>query len=370
MENDIITSSQIVKQKFDRALRFRFDENAKVENFVIGIRFTKYYLSLTEEYLSELNTYKSEFAVLTEKCSNVEFCVESGKIVIFVQNEDFNEKEISYESMVQSKEFLNAQGVLTFPIGRNFDGKIVVGDLKNLGCVLSVGFVGSGNSEIIEGMILSFTSKYSPDEFKLILVEPRNYNLKTFDIFEPLPHLLGGRVFKEDNEILKTLSDIVTEINRRNDVLSNAGVPTIELYNNSSMVKEGKASKIPYVLVVINKFENVIAFDKTKIEKTIQILTAKAKSCGIYLVIATEKPTVDVLTTIVTKHINSKIIFKTKVFSSKYISVLPEALNLFPRGDMYYLPFGVKSPIRLQYPYIDFNDCKKMVLNIANHYKK
>ena len=370
MENDIITSSQKVRQKFDGALRFRFGENAKVENLIIGIRFTKYILNLPASELDELNSYKSEFAVLTEKCSNVEFCVEDEKICIYVQNEDFSEKNVSFKEMISSKDYDNFNGILTFPVGKDFNGKTVIADLRNLGCLLCAGFVGSGVSEITENMILSFTSKYNADDFKLILIEPKNYNLKTFDIFQGLPHLLGSKVFKEPDEIMKTFNEVISEINRRNEVLSNFGAPTVEAYNSSQAVKSGKIGGIPYVVVMINKFENVISIDQQKVERFIQILTAKARSCGVYLVMCTEKTTTDVLTNVVMRHIHSKIVFKTKIVSSKYISILPEALNLFPHGDMYLLPFGAKNPMRLQYPFIDFNECKEMVANIVSKSKK
>lgn len=369
MENEILSSLQKVRQKFDQHLLFRFDSNAKVEDIVVGLRFIKYILTLSEEKLDEINSYKSEFAVLTEKCSNVEFCVENGKICIYVQNDEFNEKNNSYKEMVTSNEYLSSDQTLSFPIGRDFYGKIHIADLKNLGSLLCTGFVGSCNAEIMENIILSLSSKFSPEELKLILVEPKNYNLKTFDVFEQLPHLLGKKVFKDSEEILTTLNSVVDEVNRRTDILTSFGAPTIDAYNNSEQVKSGKINKIPYALVLINKFENVISIDTAKIERFIQILTAKAKSCGIYLVIATEKTTSDVLTNIVMKHIHSKLIFKTKIVSSNYIDILPDAQKLFPHGDFYFLPFGAKTPIRLQYPYIDYNECKEMISNISSMYK-
>jgi S-DNA-T family DNA segregation ATPase FtsK/SpoIIIE len=222
----------------------------------------------------------------------------------------------------------------------------------------------------MSNMILSFASKYSPSELKFMLIDPRNYNLKKLDAFENLPHLLGSTVFKEDNEILDAFSDVIAEINRRADYLSEMGAPTIESYNNCEAVLKGKLSKMPYVVIIVNKFENVISINKQKIERFVQILTSKAKSCGFNLVIGTEKATEDVLTNIIVKHIHSKLFFKTKQVSSKYVSILPEADLLFSQGDMYLLPFGEKTPQRIQCTHINYSNCQNYVDDIISKYKR
>jgi len=370
MENDSnFTSSQIkVTQKFNQQLRYRFSDDVFVEQVVTGIRFTKYILNLDISLIDELNKYKSEFAVLTERCSNVEFCIENNQICIYVQNDDFNDKSITFKELLNSKEFENYKNGLPFPIGKDFNGKNIVVDLRRLSHLLCVGFVGSGVFDVCANMILSYSSRFAPNELKLMLIESKNYGLKKFDVFEKLPHILGSRVFRENEEILDALSDVISEINRRSDFLSEKGAQSIESYNNCEAVKKGKLPKIPYVVIIINKFENVISINPSKIERIIQILTSKAKACGFNLVVATEKATDDVLTKIVIKHIHSKLFFKTKPVSSRYVTILPEADYLFIHGDMYLLPFGKTEPERIQSPYIDYNNCEYMVEDIAKKY--
>ncbi|MBQ8424773.1 MAG: hypothetical protein IJX17_01975 [Clostridia bacterium] len=364
-------SSQIkVTQKFNQQLRYRFSEKAQVLEVVTGIRFTKYILNLGKKYLDEINKYKSEFAVLTEKCSNVEFCIENEQICIYVQNENFNDKNISFSDLSKCPEFLNYNTGLPFAIGKDFEGNNIIADLRKLSHLLCVGFVGSSIFDVMANMILSFSSKYSPSELKFMLIEPKNYTLKKLDAFENLPHLLGSTVFKEDNEILDAFSDVIAEINRRADYLSEMGAPTIESYNNCEAVLKGKLSKMPYVVIIVNKFENVISINKSKIERFVQILTSKAKSCGFNLVIGTEKATEDVLTNIVIKHIHSKLFFKTKHVSPKYVTILPEADLLFSQGDMYLLPFGEKIPQRIQCAHINYGSCQSYVDNLISKYQR
>lgn len=368
-DNDFSSSQARVTQKFNQHLRFRFSDDAKVEKTITGIRFTKYILNLSKDYLNEISNYKSEFAVLTERCSNVEFCVEEDKVCIFVQNEDFSDKDITFKELSKSEEFENYNVGLPFVIGKDFYGKNIVCDLRKLSHLLCVGFVGSNIFDVMANMILSFTTKYAPNELKLMLIEPKNYNLKKFEVFENLPHVLGASIFKENNEILDVLSDVVAEINKRADYLSEMGAPSIEVYNNSEGVKKGVLTKMPYVVVIINKFENVISINPAKIERIVQILTSKARACGFNLVIGTEKATDDVLTDVIIRHIHSKLFFKTKAVSSKYVTILPEADLLFNHGDTYLLPFGESVPQRIQCASVNYNNCATYVDEISKKYK-
>lgn len=372
VDSSKLSASQLnVTKKFNQELKYRFSDDVFVEDVVTGIRFTKFILNIKEDRLEELSKHKASFAVLTEKCSNVEFCIENEHICIYVQNDDFNEKDILLKELLNSKEFLNYKVGLPFPVGKDFYGNNIIADLRKLSHLLCVGFVGSGTGvfDLESNMILSFASKYAPSELKFLLIEPKNYGLKTFEVFNELPHLLGSQVFKENQEILDALSDVVSEINRRVDFLSEMGAPSIDVYNNSDLVKNGKYKKMPYVVIVINKFENVISINPSKIERMVQILTGRAKSCGFNLVIGTEKATDDVLTNIIVKHVHSKVFFKTKSISSKYVRILPESDNLFVHGDMYFLPFGETKPTRIQSAFIDYNDYSLLIDSIRKNYK-
>ena len=371
-DNDLRPSQIRVKEKFTQKLKYLFYEDSEITEVVTGARFSKYYCNLPVDDIVKLNEYKSDFAVLTDKCSNVEFSKEKeiDKICIYAQNEEFNEKDHTYFNLVNSDEYKNSKAVLPIPAGIDFYGKTVVADLRELAYLMCVGFVGSGISEFLEGMILSLTKKYAPNQFKVMLIEPKNFALKTFDVFEGLPHLLGNKIFKTEQEIFDALDAVVREIERRNDLLSKMGAPTIDIYNNSEAVKNGESRYLPYVVVVMNKFDNVISINQTKVEKYIQILTGKAKACGVNLVIATEKPTDDVLTPIVLKHVLSRLFFKIKIVSSKYLSLLRQAEYLFANGDMYLVPYPSGELQRLQYGYISYNDCKDEVAKIIDLYKK
>lgn len=371
MDNNKLTTSQLnVKQKFEQRLKYIFDDNASIIDAETGLRFYKFYFNISVENLERLNEHKADFAVLTEKCHNVEFCVEKDLICVYVQNDDFNEKETSFYKILKSHEYHNTKAVLPIPSGFDFFGKPVISDLRELSNLLCIGFVGSGIFEFIEGVVLSLSNKYAPNEFKVMLIESKNYALKSLDAFEGLPHLLGNKVYKTEEEIYEAFDAVVTELERRYDYLSRMGAPTIDVFNNSEKVKNGEIRALPYVAIIINKFENVISLNASKIEKYIQIITSRAKSCGMNLIICTEKATDDVLTKVVLRHVLSRLFFKTKQVSSKYLLLMPESDNLFNNGDMYLVPYLTKKAQRLQYGYISYQDCKTLVQEIRNKYVK
>ena len=360
--------SQIVKQKLENFLSDVFYDEIKVTDIQIGKRFTKYVLNLSLKYLDELTSYKSDIALLTKNVSNIEFSVQNERICIFTENNTFNEKSTSFTSLISGNAYAETNCVLPLTIGFDFFGKPIISDLRNLGQLLCLGSVGSGTETLLENFILGLILKHSQFNLKLMLIEPKNFNLRTFDVFENLPHLLGKKIFKTSEDIISALDAVVDEINNRYEMFSKAGTPNIEIFNSLDLVKNDPSLHLPYVVVFINKFDNVISINKSKIEKSIQIITSRARSCGIYLVLSTEKPTTDTLTKIVLNHIQSKLCFKIKKISSNYISVISGSENLFGHGDMLFLPFGSTEPERVQCGYIEFKDCQILANEISKKY--
>ena len=258
--------------------------------------------------------------------------------------------------MVESQEFLSTKSKLTLAMGKDINGRIITADLAAMPHLLIAGSTGSGKSVAINAMIMSILYKATPEQVRLILVDPKRLEL---GVYEGVPHLYVP-IITEPKLAANALRNAVREMERRLKVLAAKGVRNIEQYNKlfdkdtpSLFEEEAKEEKpLPYIVIIIDELADLMMLDQSNVEESITRLAQMARAVGIHLVLATQRPSVDVITGLIKANFPSRISFRvaTKI-DSRTILDANGAESLLGKGDMLYLPSGSARVNRVHAPY-------------------
>ena len=225
--------------------------------------------------------------------------------------------------------------------------------------LLVAGSTGSGKSVCLNAVILSLIYKTSPDDVRLILIDPKQVE---FSIYNGLPHLLIPNVITDSDKALNALNWAVNEMERRYSLFKNTRTKDIIEYCNTSDVLEGRAEKIPYIVIIIDELADLLMTAKKDVEEKIARLAQKARAAGIHLILATQRPSVDVITGTMKNNFTSRITFKLMSFAdSKTILDQGGAEKLLGRGDMLYKPSDASEPRRIQGCYVTGGEVANIV---------
>jgi len=245
---------------------------------------------------------------------------------------------------------------LTLGLGKDIVGNPFLTDLKKLPHLLIAGTTGSGKSVGINAMILSLLYKNSPDSLKLILIDPK---MLEFSIYNDIPHLLTP-VITESKKAIIALANTVAEMERRYKLMSHTRTKNIEGYNQKAK-KEG-FEEFPYLVVIIDELADLMMTSGKEVEFYIGRLAQMARASGIHLIVATQRPSVDVVTGLIKANLPSRISFKVgQKIDSKIILDAMGAESLLGRGDMLFTPPGTTGLIRLHAPFVKEEDIEKVV---------
>ena len=255
-----------------------------------------------------------------------------------------DEREIVYFSeLVSSKDFRDSKSPLTFILGKDIFGRPFVTDLRKMPHLLVAGATGSGKSVALNAMICSFLFKATPKEVKLILIDPK---MLEFSVYNGVPHLIAP-VITDPKRAAGVLSWAVSEMEKRYQLLTDAGVRSIEGYNAKSQ------DLLPYVVIIIDELADLMMVAGKDVEIQIARLAQKARAAGIHMVLATQRPSVDVITGLIKANFPSRISFKVSSrVDSRTILDSIGAEKLLGNGDMLFLPPGKSDLIRLHGAYI------------------
>jgi DNA segregation ATPase FtsK/SpoIIIE, S-DNA-T family len=258
--------------------------------------------------------------------------------------------------MVESPEFLSTKSKLTLAMGKDINGRIITADLAAMPHLLIAGSTGSGKSVAINAMIMSILYKATPEQVRLILVDPKRLEL---GVYEGVPHLYVP-IITEPKLAANALRNAVREMERRLKVLAAKGVRNIEQYNKlfdkdtpSLFEEEAKEEKpLPYIVIIIDELADLMMLDQSNVEESITRLAQMARAVGIHLVLATQRPSVDVITGLIKANFPSRVSFRvaTKI-DSRTILDANGAESLLGKGDMLYLPSGSARVNRVHAPY-------------------
>ena len=275
-----------------------------------------------------------------------------GKDVVGIEIPNNEIETIYLREILESDIFKNAKSPLVIALGKDIVGKPFVTDLAKLPHLLIAGTTGSGKSVGINDMILSLLYRNSPDDLKLMMIDPK---MLEFSIYNEIPHLLTP-VITEPKKAIVGLDNMVKEMDRRYKLMSNARVKNIENYNNKY-----PEDKLPYIVVIIDELADLMMTGGKDVEFSIARLAQKARASGIHLIVATQRPSVDVVTGLIKANFPSRISFKVgQKIDSKVILDQPGAESLLGRGDMLFTP-GSGAVVRLHAPFTTEEEIEKIV---------
>ncbi|AZV47522.1 DNA translocase FtsK [Nautilia sp. PV-1] len=277
-----------------------------------------------------------------------------GKDVVGIEIPNEKVETIYLREILESDIFKKAKSPLTLALGKDIVGAPFVTDLKKLPHLLIAGTTGSGKSVGINAMILSLLYRNSPDELKFLMIDPK---MLEFSIFNDIPHLLTP-VITEPKKAIMALNSMVKEMERRYKLMANARVKNIEGYN----AKVSQNEKMPYIVIIIDELADLMMTSGKDVEYSIARLAQMARASGIHLIVATQRPSVDVVTGLIKANLPSRISFKVgQKIDSKVILDQFGAESLLGRGDMLFTPPGITGLIRLHAPFTSEEEIEKVV---------
>lgn len=286
-----------------------------------------------------------------------------GKPAIGIEIPNIHRDSISMRELIDSRDFRRAKGLLKFAVGKDIEGNIVMGDITSMPHMLIAGTTGSGKSVFTNSVILNILYRCSPDEVKLILVDPKRVE---FPIYNGIPHLLIP-VLTEPLKAAGALGWAVNEMNRRYALLEANGVKNLEEYNEfvDEMIAndpECKRTKLPYIVIILDELAELMMAAKNEVEASIQSLAQLARAAGMHMLIATQSPRTDVLTGIIKANIPSRTaLMVSNNVDSRVILDEVGAEKLLGRGDMLFKPAGYPKPLRIQSGFASSQEIRDIV---------
>jgi len=260
---------------------------------------------------------------------------------------------VPLKETLADKHMKDTKSKLAFPLGLDVSGEVVIADIDKMPHVLIAGATGSGKSVCINSIITSILFRASPQEVKFILVDPKRVEL-TF--YNDIPHLLTP-VIVEPEKVVSALKWSISEMERRYKLFAEVGVRNIAGYNELSGFQA-----LPYIVIIIDELADIILFAPSEVEDSIMRLAQMARATGIHLVLATQRPSVDVLTGLIKANINCRISFNVNsMVDSRVIIDSPGAEKLLGRGDMLFIPPEQAKPTRIQGTFITERDTKNLI---------
>ena len=281
----------------------------------------------------------------------------AGKSTVGIQVPNRQREIIFLRENIESQEFMGSKSKMTIAMGKDINGRIVTADLAGMPHLLIAGSTGAGKSVAINAMIMSILYKATPDQVRLILVDPKRLELGNY---EGVPHLYTP-IITEPKLAANALRNAVREMERRLKLLAAKGVRNIDQYNKlfdkgdtpSLFGEDSDEKPIPYIVIIIDELADLMMLDSSNVEESITRLAQMARAVGIHLVLATQRPSVDVITGLIKANFPARVSFRvaTKV-DSRTILDANGAEALLGKGDMLYLPSGSARVHRLHAPFV------------------
>ena len=261
-------------------------------------------------------------------------------------------------SVMEDPEFLDSKSRLTVGLGKDLYGKAVIADLGKMPHLLIAGATGSGKSVCLNSLIISLLFKARPEEVKFLMIDPKYVELNTYN---GIPHLLAP-VISDKKKASTALKKMVKEMNERYERFAREGVRDIVSYNDLMVKEKNYRDVLPYIVVVIDELADIMLVSPQEVEDTIARLAQMARAAGIHLVLATQRPSVNVITGVIKANITTRIAFAVSSNTdSRVILDRVGAEKLIGQGDMLYHPVGIQKPMRIQGAFISEQDVKKVV---------
>lgn len=356
VEKNIETLEKVLKD---------FGVIGKVVEVHIGPTVTQYELELqTGTKLNKVLSIHKEIAlVLAAKDIRIEAPI-PGKSTVGIEIPNSETTPVSFREVMEKVPASKSNSKLLCPLGKNIMGNVVWCEIDKTPHLLVAGSTGSGKSVCINGIIASILMRTRPDEVKLVMVDPKKVELS---VYNGVPHLLCP-VVTDPKKASVALNKIVAEMERRYEVFEESHTKNIATYNsyiddkNKDLDEDSKIPHMPYIVVIVDELADLMLVASKDVEAAIMRITQMARAAGIHLIIATQRPSTDVITGVVKANIPSRISFAVSSgIDSRTILDSTGAEKLLGKGDMLFLPMGEASPQRIQGAFIADDEIKKII---------
>lgn len=299
-----------------------------------------------------------------------------GKACIGIEVPNDHRDTVSLRELIDSEEYRKAKGKLTFAVGKDIEGNIIIGDIAKMPHMLVAGTTGSGKSVFTNSIILSILYHASPDEVKLILIDPKKVE---FPIYNKIPHLLIP-VVTEPLKAAGALGWAVNEMNKRYLMFEANNVKNLQEFNDMVLEERNKPAEeqdevrakidlLPQIVIVVDEFADLMMAARSEVEDSVLRLAQLARAAGIHMIIATQSPRADVLTGLIKSNIPSRVSLSVSSnVDSRVILDESGAEKLLGNGDLLYKPVGVKKPIRMQSGYAATSQIREVVNFLKNEH--
>ena len=343
-----------------------FKIDAHIVNVTRGPSVTRYEVELDKGVrLNKLTTVADDIA-LSLGAPSVRIAPVPGKIsVVGIEVPNRIVTNVNLREVIDSNEFNRSKSKSTFAVGKDIGGTCIVGYIAKMPHMLIAGTTGSGKSVCMNSIIISLLYKASPDEVKLIMVDPKMVEL---GIYNGIPHLLIP-VVTDPKKAAGSLQWAVTEMMRRYKIMSDAGVRDLESYNSMVDGEEVDGQKLPQIVVIIDELADLMLVAAKEVEDSICRIAQMGRAAGMHLIIATQRPSADVITGLMKANIPSRIAFSVaSAMESRIILDTQGAEKLVGKGDMLFAPIGTGKPQRVQGCFVTDPEVEAVASYVKEHY--
>ena len=337
---------------------YSFGVSAKVENVSVGPTITRYELKPAEgTRVSKIANLADDIALnLAAETIRIEAPI-PGKQAVGIEVPNKEKEAVHLREVIESDEFKDNKSKLSVALGKDVAGKTIVADIGKMPHVLIAGSTGSGKSVCINTIITSIIYNAKPSEVKLVMVDPKVVELS---VYNGIPHLLIP-VVTDPKKAAGALAWAVQEMDDRYNKFAQKGVRDLKGYNKA-IENENENAKLPQIVIIIDELADLMMVAAKEVEEAICRLAQKARAAGMHLVIATQRPSVDVITGLIKANVPSRIAFAvSSQVDSRTILDSTGAEKLLGKGDMLFYPVGASKPIRIQGAFVSDDEVEKIV---------
>ena len=337
---------------------YRFGVSAKVENVSVGPAITRYELKPAEGVrVSKIANLADDIALnLAAETIRIEAPI-PGKQAVGIEVPNKEKEAVHLREVLESEEFGESSSKLTVALGKDVAGNIQLADIAKMPHLLIAGSTGSGKSVCINTIITSIIYKSKPSEVKMVMVDPKVVELS---VYNGIPHLLIP-VVTDPKKAAGALAWAVQEMDNRYNLFAQKGVRDIKGYNKAIEKEEG-SGKLPQIVIIVDELADLMMVAAKDVEEAICRLAQKARAAGMHLVIATQRPSVDVITGLIKANVPSRIAFAvSSQVDSRTIIDSVGAEKLLGKGDMLFFPAGAPKPVRVQGAFVSDEEVEKIV---------
>ena len=343
---------------------YSFGVSAKVENVSVGPAITRYELKPAEGVrVSKIANLADDIALnLAAETIRIEAPI-PGKQAVGIEVPNKEKEVVHFREIIESKEFKENKSKLTVGLGKDVAGNVELADIAKMPHVLIAGSTGSGKSVCINTIIASIIYNAKPSEVKFVMVDPKVVELS---VYNGIPHLLIP-VVTDPKKAAGALAWAVQEMDDRYNKFAEKGVRDLKGYNKA-IEKENEFGKLPQIVIIIDELADLMMVAKNDVEDAICRLAQKARAAGMHLVIATQRPSVDVITGLIKANVPSRIAFAvSSQVDSRTILDSVGAEKLLGKGDMLFFPSGAPKPSRIQGAFVSDDEVEKIVSFIKSN---